>query len=95
MTIPFATLQTLDKAVLIELVIKLSTELDKLTERLNKNSTNSSKPPSSDGLKKPRTASLRKKGEKKTGGQKGHKAYLSIYTAFDLCWIEKCPVLNS
>jgi len=73
MSIPLETLQTLDRAVLIELIIKLSTEMDKLTERLNKNSTNSSKPPSSDGLTKPSPKSLRKKGERKNGGQKGHR----------------------
>ncbi len=38
---------------------------------LSQNSTNSSKPPSSDGLRKKNT-SLRPKGEKESGGQKGH-----------------------
>lgn len=38
---------------------------------LSKNSKNSSKPPSSDGFRKPK--SLRKTGERKTGGQHGHK----------------------
>lgn len=45
-----------------------------LTDRLNKNSRNSSKPPSSDGLQKPtsRPAFSRGKG-RKPGGKPGHK----------------------
>ena len=50
----------------------LQSQVAELQSRLNKNSRNSSKPPSSDGLNKPAPKSLRVSGEKPTGGQKGH-----------------------
>jgi transposase len=53
---------------------QLEARIHELEQRLNKNSSNSSKPPSSDGLSKPpRTTSLRENGKHKSGGQKGHK----------------------
>lgn len=49
--------------------------VEDLERRLNMNSSNSSKPPSTDGLKKPSRHSLREKGKRASGGQKGHKGH--------------------
>ena len=51
--------------------------IKELQAKLSKDSSNSGKPPSSDGLAKkktlPRTESQRKKGQKPNGGQVGHE----------------------
>ena len=52
-------------------IAELMARIADLESRLNMNSSNSSKPPSSDGLAKPTAKSLRKK----SGGQKGHKGH--------------------
>jgi transposase len=53
-----------------------------LERRLQLNSSNSSKPPSSDGLSMPpRTSSLREKSGKKAGGQQGRKGETLAQTA--------------
>ncbi|MEE5994277.1 MAG: DUF6444 domain-containing protein, partial [Oscillospiraceae bacterium] len=50
-------------------------EIAELKEKLNKDSHNSSKPPSTDGYEKPAPRSQRKKSGKKAGGQTGHKGH--------------------
>ena len=57
-----------------QLIAKFEERIKSLEDQLNKNSRNSSKPPSTDAYapKKPNPKSTRKKSGKKAGGQKGH-----------------------
>ena len=65
----------------IAYIVSLESQIKELTERLialesrlNQNSRNSSRPPSTDFVqKKSNPKSLRKKSGKKPGGQNGHK----------------------
>ena len=57
---------------LMERLNQLELEVKELKGQLGKNSRNSSKPPSGDGFGK-RTRSLRRKSEKSSGGQSGHR----------------------
>jgi transposase len=66
----------------IAYIVSLESQIKELTERLitlesrlNQNSRNSSRPPSTDFFvkEKPNPKSLRKKSGKKPGGQEGHK----------------------
>jgi len=54
---------------------KMEARIKELEDQLSKNSKNSSKPPSSDGYKKPSPKSLRQKTNRKAGGQKGHTGH--------------------
>ena len=70
--------------ILTATIAELNQTIQELKEQLNKNSKNSSKPPSSDGLKKPAPKSLRKPSGKKAGGQNGHQGtHLAVITAPD------------
>jgi len=63
-----------------ELIItQLEARIAELEARLNQHSRNSSRPPSMDGFRRPR--SQRKKGERPPGGQNGHKGHT-------LDWVE-------
>lgn len=53
-------------------ISELEARVQGLENQLKQNSRNSSKPPSSDGFKRPQPKSLRTPGAKKSGGQVGH-----------------------
>ncbi|MBU1962848.1 MAG: IS66 family transposase [Gammaproteobacteria bacterium] len=56
-------------------VERLTAKVAELEGRLAQNSRNSSKPPSSDGLNRPKPKSQRKAGQNPSGGQKGHQGH--------------------
>lgn len=81
------------------------TQLEKLTEQLTervnylesihaKDSHNSHKPPSSDGLKKPKPKSRRQSSGRSPGGQKGHAGHtlemVEHANKIELCCVERC-----
>ena len=59
-------------AKIILMVERLEARIKELEDKLNMNSSNSSKPPSSDN-KLSKKRATQKSSEKKRGGQKGHK----------------------
>ncbi len=63
------------KEAVIMLIHRLVERVQALEDRVAKNSQNSGKPPSSDGLNKPAPKSRRKRHGRKSGGQAGHVGY--------------------
>lgn len=68
-----------DILLLHQQVMEMQRQIEELQNRLNKNSSNSHKPPSSDGLKK-KVHNSREKSGKKQGAQKGHEGKSLLMT---------------
>jgi transposase len=81
-----------ENALLRSEITALMARIAELERRLGLNSSNSGKPPSSDGLKKPaRVSSLREPSGRKTGGQKGHPGETLRQTATPDVTIDHYP----
>lgn len=73
-------------------ILALLERIEELERRLGLNSTNSGKPPSSDGFKKPsRVSNQREKTDRKSGGQRGHEGTTLRQVATPDAVIDHCP----
>src|SRR5262249_58944519 len=81
-----------ENALLREQVTSLLARVQDLQARLAKDSHNSSKPPSSDGLRR-KPKSLRKPSGKKAGGQLGHRGETLHVVATPDVVVEHRPVV--
>lgn len=62
-----------DPEAILDLIEKLFARNEELERRLNQNSSNSNRPPSSDGLSRKAKRARDRKSKKKRGGQNGHE----------------------
>ena len=77
-------------------IAALMARVAELERRLGLNSSNSGKPPSSDGMKKPaRMASLRERSNKKPGGQKGREGETLRQSAVPDAIVDHFPAICS
>ena len=83
-----------ENAVLRQQVTVLAERVHELEARLAKDSHNSSKPPSSDGLAR-KTKSLRRRSGRKPGGQIGHRGETLRLVATPDAVVEHRPVICS
>jgi len=78
--------------ILKGLIVALTNEIAELKAKINKNSNNSNKPPSSDGPKKQTIKNSRVPSGKNTGGQPGHEGKTKPLTSSPDTVIELKPI---